>query len=179
MADAPRPLRRDLLLGALGYGACSLAAYAVWAFGYRWFRQNGGDALLYPAVAAVLLLLPGFVLHPLAGGRLRFLKAYVPAFLAYAGTWSAVWFLLRFAHRDWLASALGSLAFVAVAAAVFRSGRGLLRNGLLFFALHSAGYFAGEQAYFALPGVPGMLAWGLLHGLGFGAGLALTFRTLR
>ena len=179
MADTSRPLWRDLLLGAVGYAACSLAAYSVWAFGHAWFSAHGGDRLLYPAVAALFLLLPGFILHPLAGGRGRFLKAYVPAFLAYAAVWCAVWFLLRFEHRDWLASALGSAAFVSVTAAVFRNGHGLPQAMIALFLLHSAGYFAGEQAYLALRGTSGMLAWGFLHGLGFGAGLALTFRVLR
>ena len=37
--------------------------------------------------------------------------------------------------------------------------------------LHSVGYYAGEQLYAAVRGIPGRLLWGAAHGLGFGAGL--------
>jgi hypothetical protein len=180
MADAPRrPLWRDLLLGGVGMACIGVAAYSVWAFGHRWFSSHGGDALLYPAVAAVYLLLPGLVLHPLAEGRRRFLAAYVPALLAYAAAWCAAYFLVKVGGRDVLASAAGSLAFAGMAAAVFRRLRAVPPAALLLFVLHSAGYFAGEAAFARLGGATGMLAWGFLHGLGFGAGLAWTFRLLR
>lgn len=179
MNENPRPLWRDLLRGSLGFAACSVVAYAPWAFGHRWFRENGGDALLYPTIAALYLLLPAFVLHPLAGGRARFLAVFLPSFLAYAAAWCAAWFLLRFDGRDWAASALGSAAFVLTAAAIRRKPSVFPLGALVFFAAHSAGYFAGAEAYARLPKPWSMLAWGLLHGLGMGAGIAWLFRRLR
>ncbi len=179
MPETDRPLGRDLLLGALGFAACSVAAYTPWAFGHRWFSAHGGDKALYPAIAALYLLLPAFVLHPLAGGRTRFLAVFLPSFLAYAAAWCAAWFLLEFRGRDWVSSAAGTAAFTLTACAIRRRLSAFPLAFLLFFAAHSAGYFAGAEAFARLRGVSGMLAWGLFHGLGMGIGLAWTFRRLR
>ena len=70
--------------------------------------------------------------------------------------------------------------------------RGWLAASLAFVVLHSAGYFAGDWAYFyskahgkelseslgwAVPTVrnAGRLAWGVFYGLGFGAGIGWVF----
>ena len=180
MADSPpRPLWRDLLLGTLGFAACSVAAYAPWAFGHRWFAAHGGDALLYPVIAALYLVLPAFVLHPLAGGRTRFAAVFLPSFLAYAAAWCGAYFLLKGRTAEGAASAAGAAAFTWTACAIRRKFPAFPLACLVFFAAHSAGYFAGAEAYARLRGSAGMLAWGLFHGLGMGAGIGWTFRRIR
>src|SRR5262245_22604597 len=103
--------------GALRFALVSIAAFALWAAGGRWFYQHVGEAGLYAATPVVFVGLSGLLLHPLLdGGMGRFYRVFVPAFLAYAMAWSIAWFLLHFGAGEWLGSAAGSAAFVAIAA---------------------------------------------------------------
>jgi hypothetical protein len=172
---------RALLRGSLGFAAVSVAAFSVWAFGGTWFRGHGGDPAMYAAIAAVFLGLTGALLHPLVGGPrplVRFTRVFVPAFLAYAGAWCAAWFPLGFGLGEWLGSLAGSAAFALVAGALLGNLRAFPRALTGLFAGHSAGYFAGGPLFYAVrPGhaMLGMLGWGLLYGLGFGAGIGYAF----
>lgn len=180
MGEATKPpgLAKSVVLGAVGLALVSVAAYSLWIVGGRW-----GDAALYAAIAAAYLALSAFVLHPLAGGRLRFFLVFAPAFLAYAAAWCAVWFATKSRPGEWGASAAGSLAFVLVVAAFRGAWRAVPLAALILFMAHSAGYFAGSYAFFALKAkslLSAMLLWGFLHGLGFGAGIGdVFFRTRR
>jgi len=175
MSEATKPpgLTASVVRGALGLALVSVAAYSPWIVGGRW-----GDALLYSVIAALYLGLAPLVLHPLAGGRVRFLAVFTPAFLAYAVAWCAAWFGVGQRPGEWVASAAGSLAFVLVVCAVRRAWRAVPLSALALFVGHSAGYFAGSYAFFALKATSlpsAMLLWGLFHGLGFGAGLGFVF----
>ncbi len=172
---------RAALRGSLGFAAVSVAAFSVWAFGGKWFRGHGGDPAMYAVIAAVFLGLTGALLHPLARGPrplVRFTRVFVPAFLAYAGAWCGAWFLLGFGRGEWLGSLAGSAAFALVAGLLLGNPRAFPRAGLALFIGHSAGYFAGGPLYDSVkPGhaTLGMLGWGLLYGLGFGAGIGYAF----
>lgn len=187
-----------ILRGALGFAVVSVAGFAVWAFAGMWFHQHFGEAGLYTACAVVFLGLSGLVLSPLVRGPrslVRFYKIFVPAFVVYAIAWCAVWFALRFGAGEWVASFAGSAGFVVTAGFGFRNFRGLLPACLVLFILHSAGYFLGDNLMLWLAGPDGArllsglskpqisvtakLGWGLLYGLGFGAGLGFTFFTFQ
>ncbi len=193
---AKRPLVRDLLHGALGFAAVSLASFSIWAFAAGLFRQAGGEPAMYAAIAAVFLGLSGLVLGPLAGGIGRFYRVFLPAFSAYAVLWSAAWFAMPGRMGEWLGALAGCAAFVGLA----RWSLGATSGGLVlfsgFFALHTAGYFAGSWAMYdfwlarfkagnpeGLTGpqaaVLAKLSWGLCYGLGFGAGLGWLFHRAR
>ena len=180
--------------GALGFAVVSVAAFGVWAFGGSWFRGRGGEPALYACIAAVFVLLSGVLLHSLVQGTRRFRRFYfcfVPAFLAYAVIWSGFWFWLKEGWGEWLGASLGSLAFVAITAGFFRQWKGFALATLVFFALHSAGYYAGGQSmaflidaarqkptpFLDAPTLVTLakLSWGLFYGLGFGAGLGYVF----
>ena len=182
---------RSMLIGSLGFTVVSLAAFAVWAWGGGWFRGRGDEPAMYAAIAAVFLLLSGALLQPLVRGPrrwIRFHQVFTLAFLAYSIVWSACWFTLGFGWGEWLGALLGSLAFVSVTSWFFHSWERWTMAVLVFFALHTIGYFAGGRAMYQLwewsrmvPVPPpfdksqwrtlAMLSWGLFYGLGFGAGL--------
>lgn len=184
--------------GSLGFAAVSVAGFAVWAFGGRWFYRYGGEAGLYAACALVFVALAGWLLHPLVRGPKRlgcFYRVFAPAFLAYAIAWSAAWFAFGFGLGEWLGSLAGSAAFALVAASLLGNRRRWLKGSGVLFVAHSAGYFLGGQLYGwsrtpaaaeILGGLSngaivtlGQLGWGLLYGLGFGAGLGYTFFDLQ
>ena len=184
-----------MVRGSIGFGIVGLAAFSVWAFGGKWFQNHFGQAGLYTACALVFLALSGLLLHPLVpgpGSFARFYMIFIPAFLVYAIVWCAAWFVLRFGLGEWFGSLAGTAGFVAVVG--WRAGkvRGLLQTILVVFGFHSAGYFSGGQLMYWLLGPggaamfsglskPGLLvvaklAWGLLYGLGFGAGIGYAFK---
>jgi len=174
-APACCPVLRATLRGAIGFGAVSTAAYAVWAFGGKWFGRHGGDAAMYPVIAVVFIGLSGLLLHPLAGGVGRFYRAFVPAFVAYAAVWCAAWFLIKKRPGEWVGSAAGSAVFALVAGALLGNLRRWPKAAVVLFAVHSAGYFLGGELFYSMKSTLGMLGWGLLYGLGFGAGIGYVF----
>lgn len=193
---ASRSLTRDLLHGALGFAAVSLASFSIWAFAAGAFRRLGGEPAMYVAIAVVFLGLSGVVLGPLAGGTGRFYRVFLPAFSAYAVLWSVAWFALPNRSGEWLGALLGCAAFVGLARWRLGTSTGWLALFTGFFLLHTAGYFAGSWAMYdfwlarfkagnpdGLTGpqaaVLAKLSWGLCYGLGFGAGLGWLFHRAR
>lgn len=191
-------IAHDLIRGSLGFGTVSLAAFSVWAFGGKWLQAHSGETGLYAACALVFLGLSGLLLHPLVrgpGSLLRFYTIFIPAFLCYAIIWSVAWFLLRFGTGEWLGALAGTIGFVAVVSWRFRNARGFVQTSLVVFVLNSMGYFLGGTSMHWLLGPSGSsmfsglskpslivmakLAWGLLYGLGFGAGIGYAFHTLQ
>ena len=168
-------ISREVVRGALGFGAVSVAAFSVWAFGGR---KIGNEILMYALIAAVFLGLSGLLLHPLAGSVRRFYLTFVPAFLAYAVVWSLVWFAGRNRLSEWAASAAGCAVFAAVFS--WRRPSRIPGLAVVLFLTHSVGYFLGGDVCYAWNhSVPSMLAWGLFYGLGFGAGLGHAYREAR
>lgn len=194
--DAGRALnpREATLRGAWSFALVSLTGFSVWAFAGRWFYRNIGEAGLYAAIALVFLGLSGLLLHPLVQGprqHRRFQTAFLPAFLVYAIVWGAAWFLMKDKAGEWIGSAAGCLAFAAVACLILRQPRAIPACAAVLFVTHSAGYFLGDRfmSWLTAPGLASpfpsatkaqlgsiaKLGWGLLYGLGFGAGLGFTF----
>ncbi len=183
-----------MLLGSIGFAVVSLAGYSVWAFGGKWLHANLGDAGLYAGCLIVFLGSSGLLLRPLVRGSrplLRTYRVFIPAFFAYAIVWCAAWFALGFGAGEWAASLAGSVAFAAVTARGFGNFRGFLKVCVVLFIFHSAGYFLGGRLMWwmmkpdaaaalgelskAQIGVIAKLGWGLLYGLGFGAGIGHAF----
>jgi hypothetical protein len=176
-------LASSILLGAFGFGVTSVAAFSVWAFGAEWFGTHGGELAMYAGCTVVFLLLSGLLLHPLLQRPrrvARLYKTFIPAFLAYAVVWCVAWIAMRDRAGEWLGSVAGSIAFAAVLALMFRNGRALLPAAIVLFILHSLGYFAGSVLYEDFMHMPrGRLVWGLLYGLGFGAGIGYAYSVMQ
>lgn len=189
---------RHVISGTWRFTLVSLGGFSLWALGGRWFYRNLGEAGLYAVTTVVflglaLLLLPALVEGPRRRSKLA--RSFVPAFLAYALVWCLMWFVAGGRVGEWLGALLGCSAFV------FFLGQGLKAGSLhltptgVFFALHTAGYFAGgwlmawilELREAAPPTDTGTqflsplakLAWGLAYGAGFGSGLGYLFHVFR
>ena len=185
---------RPLLIGSLGFAAVSVVAFSLWAFGGRWFHSHGGDAAMYSAIAVAFLGLTGVVLHKLVRGErplARFYGAFVPAFFVYAVLWCVAWFVVKGSTGEWLGSLFGSIAFAGVVMKRMKGNASIWITGLLVFAMHSLGYFMGGKLMYGILGdacaecfqgwskeqigIVAKLGWGLLYGLGFGAGIGVAF----
>ena len=182
----PRPtLTASLVRGSLGFAAVSLVAYAVWALAGKWLSAQLREGGFYTVMAVVFLGLSGLTLHKLVEGPNsfpRFMKAFVPAFIAYAGVWCAAWFTLKFGWGEWLGSLGGCFAFALVLGWSLGNLKRSCLAGLVLFVTHSAGYFLGGPLHYKSgPNLQlvGILGWGLLYGLGFGAGIGYAFHTLQ
>jgi len=159
-----------------------MAAFSVWALAGKWFHAKSGEAGLFVACLLVFLGASGCVLHRLVRGPrsfFRFYSIFVPAFVAYAVLWCVAWFTLGFGKGEWTASLAGSIAFVAMTALRFGNYRGLAVACVVFFCLHSAGYFLGSEFMRWMKGSGGQLGWGLIYGFGFGAGMGYVFYTFQ
>jgi hypothetical protein len=188
----------SVLQGAWRFAVVSVVGFGVWAFAGRWSRTHGGEAGLYAASTVVFVGLAGLLMHPLVRGPrrlLRFYGVFIPAFIAYAVVWCSFWFLLRFGAGEWLGSLAGSFALVAVIGWRFGDLRPIPAVSVAFFVAHSLGYFAGGKLMYFLSsptgagifksltkvelGTVAKLSWGLLYGLGFGAGLGYAFHVFQ
>jgi len=183
-----------LARGSLGFAAVSVAAFAVWALAGKWVHAHAGEGGLYLACALAFVIFSGLALHPLVRGPsslARFYKIFIPAFVVYAIVWSAAWFALGFGWGEWLGSMFGSIALAMMIGRGFRTSRSVIKVAVILFALHSAGYFLGGMCMSSLmrmahgPGagrnmaLMAELAWGLIYGLGLGAGLGYAFFTFQ
>ncbi|MBV8880692.1 MAG: hypothetical protein JO332_12040, partial [Planctomycetaceae bacterium] len=151
----------------------------------RALSRQLGEAGFYTVEALVFLALSGLALHRLVPGPnsvIRFLKVFIPAFLAYTAVWCAAWFALRFGKGEWLGSLAGCLAFALVAGKLLGDLKPLPKVWLVLFVGHSAGYFLGGPLHYRSGPdfqVLGILGWGLLYGLGFGAGIGYAFHAFQ
>lgn len=189
-------LSASILRGAVGFAIVSVAGFAPWALGGRWFYQRLGEAGLYAVCALVFVGLSGLLLHRLimgTGTLGRFYKLFAVAFLAYSAAWIGGWMALRGHPGSWLGLCAGALVMSLILTRAFQAGRVFAPVWLAIFVLNALGYFAGgwmEEAMFrenwadaaAGPGFGSrlfralpMLQWGLSYGLGMGAGLGLAF----
>ena len=178
-----RRLLISMVRGGLGFAAVSTAAFAVWVFGGGWFHSHGGELAMYGGCCAVFLLLSGLLLHPLLEGQgriWRFYRIFIPAFLAYAIAWCGGWFWWGAGVGEWIGSLAGTLAFTMVMAAMLKGWRRWWLSALVMFVGHSAGYFGGaEVCNQSLHSKGSELVWGLLYGLGFGAGIGYAFALMQ
>lgn len=188
-----RSLLFDLFHGALGFAMVSVVAFSVWAYSGSLFGGLKSKLVLYSTIAAVFMLLSGFILSPLAGGLGRFYKTFPLAFLLYSVAWCVAWFSLRGRTGEWIGAAAGCLVFTWVTFKLMGSTRGWLLTAIGVFILHTIGYFAGDWAMYdfwlapekvqaltkAKAALAGKLSWGLLYGLGFGAGIGWLYHRAR
>jgi hypothetical protein len=190
-------LAASLLRGIIGFTLVSVAGFAPWAIGGRWFHRTIGEAGLYATCALVFIGLSGPLLHRLIigpGSLARFYKLFAIVFAVYSVAWIVGWMSLR-GH---VGSVTGLLAGTAVMGwmltrAFDANGASVMMKVIAaLFVLNSLGYFIGGWVEgnvaawkeFSLFGVVlgkparmtlAMLLWGVCYGAGFGAGLGLAF----
>jgi len=188
-------LRESILRGTIGFTLVSLGGFAPWILAGRWFYRNTGEIGLYVACAIAFIGLSGPLLHRLIigpGSLRRCYQLFSTAFIAYAVAWTLGWMLIG----GWLGGVIGALAGVAVMGGMLAWGFGTpgaaLKVVLALFVTNVAGYFIGEWGHNSILTLKegnslGLVldrstrallskgAWGLLYGMGFGAGIGWGF----
>jgi hypothetical protein len=168
-------LSRSIATGAIGFGLVSLCVFATVAFAERWMYENLGLFGSYLTWTVLFIILSGAVFGSVVvAGRWRLPKFYLlwtVAFFAYAGTWMIAYFSLGQTAGEAVGSLAGSIFMALVLAAGFRSLSSTLKVSAVLFALNCFGYFLGAALFDSLSAPIGMLLFGVVYGLFFGAGI--------
>jgi hypothetical protein len=168
-------LSKSVATGAIGFGLVSLCVFATVAFAERWMYQNLGLFGSYATWIVLFILLSGAVFGSLVVvERWRLPKFYLlwaVAFFAYAAVWMIAYFSLRRTTGEAVGSLAGSIFMALVLAAGFRSLRSTIKLSALLFVSNCLGYFLGAALFESLSAPTGMLLFGVVYGLFFGAGI--------
>ncbi len=159
--------------GAGRFGLVSTVVFATVGFAEAELVRGLGLAGAYLLWIALFLGGGSWMLAPLVPeiSRKAFAKAFVSSFLAYAVCWCAAWFALPNRLGEWLGALAGSMA-MAWCLNWFGVGRaGWPVAAVLLFTGNSVGYFWGDWAHDTWGRPWGMVAWGVLFGLGTGGAL--------
>jgi len=168
-------LTRSIATGAIGFALVSLCVFATVAFAERWMYQNLGLVGAYLAWTVLFIVLSGAVFGSLVIVRWRLPRFYLLwalAFFAYAAAWMLAYFSLRATTTGELIGALaGSILMAVVLALGFGSLRSIVKLSAVLFVSNSLGYFLGAALFQSLNAPTGMLLFGVVYGLFFGAGI--------
>lgn len=173
-STTPPSLARSIATGAIGFGVVSLCVFATVAFAERWMYQNLGHLGSYLAWIVMFVALSGAVFGSLVVGRWRLPKFYILfalAFFAYGAAWMGAYFSSPNTTGEAIGSLVGSVLMAVVFAAGFGSLRSTLKLSAVLFVSNFLGYFLGAALFNSLPAPTGMLLFGVVYGLLFGAGI--------
>ena len=175
-------LARSIATGAIGFAVVSLCVLTAMAFGERWLYQTLGEIGAYLLCAVLFILLGGAVFGSIVVGRWRLPRFYLLfglAFFAYAIGWIIAYFVLG----DTVGELVGSLGGSVLMALVFAAGFGSLRStaklSAVLFVLNALGYFIGAAILYRLVHQTGMLLFGIVYGLFFGAGIGVALHLVQ
>ena len=178
MMDQSEPLpalAKSIVTGSIGFGLVSLCVFATVAFAERWMYQNLGLFGSYIAWIVLFILLSGAVFGSLVViDRWRLPKFYLlwaVAFFAYAAAWMIAYFSLGRTAGELVGALAGSILMALVIATGFRTLGSTVKLSAILFVSNSLGYFLGAALFDALSEPTGMLLFGVVYGLFFGAGI--------
>src|SRR5829696_1735985 len=175
--DQSKPLpslANSIATGAIGFGVVSLCVFATVAFAERWMYQNLGLFGSCLTWTVLFILLSGAVVGSLVAGRWRLPRFYLlwaVAFFAYAAMWIIAYFSLGHTSGELAGALAGSVLMAVVVAVGFRSLGSITKLSAILFVSNSLGYFLGAALFDALRGPTGMLLFGVVYGVFFGAGI--------
>ena len=141
-----------------------------------------GSLGAYLTWALLFVVLSGVVFESLVVVRSRlpsFYLLWAIAFFAYAAAWMAAYFTLGRTTGEFLGSLVGSVLMAVVLAAGFGSRGATLKISLVLFVANDIGYFLGSGLFDANPTATGMLLFGAIYGLFFGAGIGAALRMVQ
>ena len=133
----------------------------------------------YLAWIVLFILLSGAVFGSLVVVRWRlpwFYLLWALAFFAYSATWMLAYFKLGRTKGEAVGSLLGSVLMAIVFAAGFRSFGSVVKLSAVLFVSNFLGYFAGAALFDRLAEPAGMLLFGVVYGVFFGAGIGAALR---
>lgn len=168
-------LAKSIVTGAIGFGLVSLCVFATVAFGEGWMYQNLGLFGSYIAWILLFILLSGAVFGSLVVvDRWRLPKFYflwAVAFFAYAAVWMIAYFTLGRTVGELVGALAGSIFMALVLATGFRTLGSLVKLSAVLFVSNALGYFLGAALFDTLSEPTGMLLFGVVYGVFFGAGI--------
>lgn len=167
-------LTKSIVTGAIGFCLVSLCVFATVAFAERWMYRNLGLLGSYLAWIVLFIVLSGAMFGSLVVGRWRLPRFYflfALAFFAYAAAWMGAYFPLPNTTGEAIGSLVGSVLMAVVFAAGFRALRSTLKLSAVLFVSNFLGYFLGAALFNSLSEPAGMLLFGAVYGLLFGAGI--------
>ena len=185
MLDESRPLpsfQTSIVTGAIGFAVVSLCVFATVAFGERWMYQNLGLFGSYIAWTVLFILLSGAVFGSLVRGRWRlphFYLLWAVAFFAYAAAWMLAYFSLGRTTGELVGALAGSILMSLVLATGFRRLGSTVKLSAVLFVSNSLGYFLGAALFEYLSEPTGMLLFGVVYGLFFGAGIGAALQLVQ
>jgi hypothetical protein len=178
MTDQSKPLpslAKSIVTGAIGFGVVSLCVFATVAFGERWMYHNLGLFGSYIVWIVLFIVLSGAVFGSLVVvDRWRLPKFYLlwaVAFFAYGAAWMIAYFTLGRTVGELVGALAGSILMALVIATGFRRLASTVKLSAVLFVSNSLGYFLGAALFDALSEPTGMLLFGVVYGLFFGAGI--------
>ena len=177
MLDESKPLpslAQSVGTGAIGFGVVSLCVFATVAFAEQWMFRNLGLFGSYLTWTVLFILLSGAVFGSLVVSRWRLPRFYLlwaVAFFAYAAAWMIAYFTLGRTVGELVGALAGSILMGVVLAAGFRVLGSILRLSAVLFVSNALGYFLGAGLFDSLSAPTGMLLFGVVYGLFFGAGI--------
>jgi len=175
-------MAKSVVTGAIGFGLVSLCVFATVAYGERWMYRNLGLLVAYLTWTVMFIVLSAAVFGSLVVVRWRLPKFFLLfglAFFAYAAGWMVAYFMLPNTLGEWIGSLVGSVLMAVVFAVGFSSLRSLLKLSAVLFVSNSLGYFLGSALYASLGTPTGMLLWGVVYGLFFGAGIGAALQLVQ
>lgn len=167
-------LTRSIATGAIGFGLVSLFVFATVAFAERWMYQNLGLVGAYLAWTVLFIVLSGAVFGSLVIVRWRLPRFYLLwalAFFAYAAAWMLAYFSQPGTTGELIGALAGSILMAVVLALGFGSLRSTVKLSAVLFVSNCLGYFLGAALLYSLSAPAGMLLYGVVYGLLFGAGI--------
>jgi len=167
-------LARSIATGAIGFALVSLCVFATVAFAERWMYQNLGLVGAYLAWTVLFIVLSGAVFGSLVIVRWRLPRFYLLwalAFFAYAAAWMLAYFNVPRTAGELIGAIAGSILMAVVLALGFGSLRSIVKLSAVLFVSNSLGYFLGAALFQSLNAPTGMLLFGVVYGLFFGAGI--------
>ena len=177
MMDQSKPLpslAKSIVTGAIGFCLVSLCVFATVAFAERWMYHNLGVFGSYIAWIVLFILLSAAVFGSLVVDRWRLPKFYFLwsiAFFAYAAAWIVAYFTLGRTAGELIGALAGSIFMAVVIATGFRTLGSAVKLSAVLFVSNSLGYFLGAALFDTLSEPTGMLLFGVVYGLSFGAGI--------
>ena len=175
-------LARSIATGAIGFCVVSLCVFATVAFGEEWMYRTLGSWGAYLTWTLLFVVLGGVVFESLVvvSGRLpKFHLLWAIAFLAYAAAWMAAYFTLGRTLGELVGSLAGSVLMAVVLAAGFGSLTATLKLSVVLFVANALGYFLGAALFDAYRNQTGMLLFGAVYGLFFGAGIGAALQMIQ
>ena len=186
MSDESTPLpslAKSIVTGAIGFCVVSLCVFATVAFGERWMYQNLGLFGSYIAWIVLFILLSGALFGSLVVvDRWRLPKFYLlwaVAFFAYAAAWMIAYFTLGRTAGELVGALAGSIFMALALATGFRTLSSVVKLSAVLFVSNALGYFLGAALFDNLTEPTGMLLFGVVYGLFFGAGIGAALQLLQ